>query len=210
MDGRLPALLFTAATMLVSAVPCARSQASLDEIEAALANRTTELDRVDKLLADQDRNRRVAAMEALLQSGNPVFVGRAKEVGLFSSDRELREAALKSVFDAGGPFRLLLSLAGRDEEKSHAMRWSTRFASVSDDGKTSSYSFGTSPYDEKAKCWKFQDNGNCAFYLSGLSVSLVWPSGRGDLTLDADGALTGSFIVDGGTLASPARIPLTD
>lgn len=204
------ASLGTAVAILLIAVVPSHPQTTLKEIEEGLPEMTGELDRVDKILSDPNRNRRVAAMQAFLKSGNPVFVSRAKEVGLFSSDAEMREAALRAVFDAGGPFRLVLELNPAQEDKDTGRQWAVRNGDLSADGATGAYSFGTLPFDKTERCWKFQHYANCALHLSGTTISLDWSSGRGGLKLGTDGAMVGSFLPTGATTATPARIPLIE
>lgn len=197
----------------VLATPAA-AQTSLADIKAKLAGKTSELAEVDAMLAAPDKNSRVAAMELLLASGNPVFVQRAKEVGLFSSDPEMQSAALRAIFDAGGPFRVLLDLTTAKEDQTGARTWLSNYQGAWDsDGKVGSYTFSTRPYSEGKKCWQFLSGSNCAFTITGTSVSLGdWSNVAGTLTLDSAGSLTGSFRVtyDRKYVPIPATIPLAE
>jgi hypothetical protein len=185
------------------------SASSIDDIKAKLGAKKSEIDEVDKLLSDEDRNARIAAMELLLESGNPIFVSRAKEVGLFSSEIEFRTSALKAIFQGGGPLLIKLQLNG-DGEKNGGISWlKNQKGDWTPDGKTGQYSFSLSPFDEEAKCWKFLANGNCAIYLTGDTISLRgWSDASGSLTLGGDGKLIGTFVPGGGK-PIPAEIDLS-
>lgn len=188
----------------------ANAQSSLDDIEKKLGEKTSELDRVDALLASENRNKRIAAMELLIQSGNPVFVSRAKEVGLFSSDPEMRSKALQAVFEAGGPFRLVIELNG-DLEENRMGRWLSQRGSWDDDAKYGSYTFNVDPFDKKVNCWRFKGYNSCAIYLTGDTVSLQdWSSASGSLTLGREGKLEGTFQYKPNGKSIPASIDLMD
>lgn len=187
------------------------AETSLKEILDHLDAKTEEYNQVDQILASADRNKRIAAMELLLNSKNPVFIKRAKETGLFSSDAELQEAALKAIFESAGPFRLVLDLGDSDEEKTRGKSWAKNGGSLSDDGRTATFSFRTDPFDSKENCWKFHGYPTCAIYLTATTISLQdWTTGSGTLKLGTDGTLSGSFLVKGANTALPAKIPLID
>lgn len=192
----------------------AAAQTSLADIKAKLAGKTSELAEVDAMLAAPDKNARIAAMELLLASGNPVFVQRAKEVGLFSSDLEMQAAALKAIFDGGGPFRLLIDITTGKEDQTGIRGWLGNGRGTWDaEGKIGLYTFATQPYDEEAKCWKFLRSSDCAIVLSGTTISLAdWSYASGNATLNSEGVLEGAFRVTNSSsyIPMPARIPLAD
>ena len=59
-----------------------QAQTLLADIENALGGRASELGRVEELLSDSDPHKRIAAMELLLDSGDPQFIRKAREFGL--------------------------------------------------------------------------------------------------------------------------------
>lgn len=192
--------------------PPASTQTSLKDIVAGVDARSSELEQVDALLRDPDRNRRIAAMELLLKSGNPVFVARAREVGLFSADPELQRAALGAIFDAGGPFKLVVDLTKSPDDKNRIKAWfGSRLSWDVDSGK-GIYLFTTKPFDETMKCWSFGDSPNCAFTIVGKSISIDgWPEGTGTFELGGDGNLAGYIrYTNGNNVPVPAVIPLVE
>jgi hypothetical protein len=190
----------------------ARSQDTLSEIKEKLAGKTSELAEVDQLLAHPDKNQRIAAMELLLRSGNPVFVQRAKETGLFSSDPEMQQAALTAVFDSGGPFRLVIDLSGSEDEEHNIKGWSNQLSWNPESG-TAEFVFRTTPFDPKAQCWKFPESNVCAIYLSGATASIRdWHLAAGSFQLGGDGRLSGTFrnTASRNNVAMPAYIPVAE
>lgn len=197
---------------LAAALP-AGAQMSLSDIKAKLGEKTSELEEVDALLANPDRNQRLAAMELLLQSGNPTFIKRAKEIGLFSSDPEMQVSALRAIFEGGGPFKIEFTLTDDENARNGIIRWlDWAKGNWQTDGKLGSWTFQTDKYDAKDRCWKFKGNKNCALILSGNTVLLQdWTYGSGSLQLDSEGSLLGSFRHTNGSYPPvPARIPLAE
>lgn len=180
---------------------------------AGVDAKTDELQQVDALLRDPDRNRRIAAMELLLKSGNPTFVARAREVGLFSTDPELQRAALGAIFDAGGPFKLVIDLGKSTDEKNGIKSWMGGALAWDDVSGKGIHVFRTSPYDPKKQCWLNADNLQyCSLNIVGRTITLtLWQQGIGTFELGGDGSLTGWVRYTNGMLDPvPATIPLAE
>lgn len=186
-------VLIAIAALFVTGSAPSFAQSSLADIEKKLSEKTSELDRVDELLSSENRNKRIAAMELLILSGNPVFANRAKEIGLFSADPEMRSKALQAVFNSGGPFRLVLELNG-DLESNRMGQWLSQRGSWDSEAKFGNYTFTVDPFDKKKNCWRFKGYSSCAIYLTGDTISLQdWSSASGSLTLGREGRLEGTF-----------------
>ena len=203
--------IFACAALSASA---AAAQSVLDGIEAKIEGRADELRRAEELLSNPDPNIRVAAMEAMIASGDPVFLRKAKEVGLFSDDPQLREAAIKATLDAGGAFRAEFAIPD-DKEVTAIHDWLRTFrGSWSEDGSTGYFSFVVGDFSEEKSCWLWHDSPNCIFRLAGGEVATVdWAfniNGAAVMRLDDSGALTGAFLVNGRGKPVSIRIPLLD
>lgn len=187
-------LAVVTASLIATMIP-ASAQQTLEEIKQQLSSKKSELDEVDALLAQEDKNLRIAAMELLLKSGNPSFVQRAKETGLFSSDLELQRAAVAAIFDAGGPFRLVADLTFAPEEETKTKAWLSYVrGALTVDEKIGTFVFQTEPFDKSKKCWPFKEGRNCAFTLAGAAISLAdWRGATGELTLSSEGILVGAL-----------------
>jgi hypothetical protein len=173
------------------------AQTSIEDIEAALGSKTDEMARVDAILASPDANARIAGMELLLASGNPVFVRRAKEVGLFSSDPLMREAALKAILDAGGSITFELDTSALDSDQ--VERWIARLSDqgpVATDRSRITLTFQVGPYDDNSNCYMILNTNRCFLTLQGSSVALTWwfyNDMQGRVSLDAEGQLSGEL-----------------
>lgn len=207
-------LHFLGAFALLAGAPAPLlAQTSLADIMSQLDARTSELEQVDALLADADANRRLAAMELLIKSGNPAFIQRATEVGIFSSDEELKRAALRAVFDGGGPFRILINYAGSSENQEGIKNWiSGQNGSWDDTTKTATLLFGTRAFNEQKQCWEFADDSRCAFKMVGPTISIDgWYYSNGTFALNESGQLIGSFRVAHAKYTPvPAIIPIVE
>ena len=206
---------FVAAAILTSwGSVGANAQLSIDDIEAALAEDNTQLDRVDALLASEDTNKRITAMELLLDSGNALFIKRAKYVGLLSSDPDMRLAALKATLDAGGGWRIELDLSGVKGED--ADRWVNSVTSytgtIDPSGKHATLLYDLQPFDEDQNCYPYYSSW-CGFRLTGtkLAIDMANAPFIGIVELDTEGRLVGQISIKGNEIQSvPVVIPLID
>lgn len=191
----------------------ASAQSTMDEIEASIAARAQELNRAEKILTSPDPNQRKAAMEMLLKQDDPALVNKAKEVGLYSADPELRATAIRAILDAGGAFRAEFDIPSNTDNLTAVYDWLRTFkGSWSVDGRTGYFQFALGSYDAAEMCWKWLGSRNCALRMSGESVSTAdWDfniSGSAVMKLDDTGALNGSFLVNGRGRPVTIRIPL--
>lgn len=186
-------LLLAGVILLGLAATPSSAQLSLDDIEATVGGLSDEMARVDVLLAEPDQNKRLAAMEMLIKSGNPLYAQRARETGLFSSDKEMQRVALKAIFDAGGPFRIEVPVQGLNEDETRVRRWVLDNQGSLFDGDTKGqFLIYTSAYDEAEKCWKFKGKSYCAFVQSGDHYVLRdWGNFEGTVRLSTNGLLVG-------------------
>lgn len=190
-----------------------RAETKLDDIVAAVNAGQSELDKVDALLADTNRNKRIAAMTLLLKSGNPTFVARAKEIGLTSADTEMQAAALAAIFDAGGPFKLVFDLSQTEDDKDGVKDWVGGEGSWDEVSQRALFVFKTKPFDPKKKCWMpSHTDSYCAFTIVGRTISFgPWSYGVGSFELSAEGKLVGTFRHSNGDYVPvTAEIPLME
>lgn len=198
------------ATILAVAVPAPTlAQSPLDAIESAVGGRAGELDRVEQLLSNPDANRRVAAMELLLASGDPAFIRKAAEFGLFSADPQLRRLAVRGILGAGGAFRIETDAA---VEGSTDLRDLIAFfgGSLGSDGKASIDFVLKGEFDAARSCW-LSPQGKCTLVEAGSSIHLgEWQYTTGAFALDDQGRLAGTLLWRSNGKPIPARIPLID
>ena len=191
------------------------SQTSLADLKEQMDANSRELDEIDAMLGDLDPNRRSAAMNLLLGSGNTEFVKRAIEVGLLSSDARMRAAALEKTLETGGTFTLDIDLTEKDEEETKIRGWLSRYGNGSwdDETKKGTTVFRLGEFDPKQKCWVALTAKRCALIVDGERVSLNrWDYSVGQFTLADDGTLKGTFGFNysGESFPLPATIRLID
>ncbi len=197
MKNKFAFLAAVASLGLLSALPV-QAQFSLDEIEANVGSLSDEMTRVDALLSDPDPNKRLAAMDMLIKSGNLDYAARAKEVGLFSSDKQMQRRALNAIFDNGGPFRVdaLLNVVADDKT------WARSFIKTYDGSFRDNDSIGSviiylGEFDKTAGCWPARGQSYCSITPTGDQY-VIRIGGMlqldGILSLGADGVLSGSGI----------------
>jgi len=192
--------------LILNFLSVAKAQSSLDDIKAQLDSNESELDEVDRMLADTNTNRRIGAMKALIDSGNPIFIKKAKEVGLFSSDEQMKLIALKAILDSGGPFKLILDPKGKSTKETGLEYWLDRYdGSWNPNTLKGEYVFSLGPFSNDNKCWPWLAHKSCAVTLVGKTISLnSWQSANGTLTLGNDGIMSGAFKSTTGR-----RVPVT-
>lgn len=198
----------------VASVNHAVADSELDRIEAELGGRAGELERVRLLLADPDPDRRVAAMELLLQSDDDIYRQRAREFGLFSDDPTLRRTAVHAIFDAGGAFRIEMDPVS--EDSTNTGEFLQRYRGSRDSAGNGSVAFVLTPgFHAENVCWTDRDDV-CRLQPIGDTIHLTsWrlSGGRvvtGDFELDNAGTLQGHVLIGGSGAPVAARIPLVD
>lgn len=187
-------ILAVSFSALALSVTGAAAQFSLDEIEANVGSLSDEMTRVDALLGDADPNKRLAAMDMLIRSGNVDYAARAKEVGLFSSDKQMQRRALAAIFDAGGPFRIDVLLQGLDEDKTRAREFvKGQDGSFRDNDTVGSVLLYTGEYSAELACWPVRKRSECAITPTGDHYIVSgYYAFTGSFSLNAEAALTGS------------------
>lgn len=180
--------------LLAGAMP-AQAQFSLDDIEASIGSLSDEMARVDALLGDTDPNKRLAAMDMLIKSGNVDYATRAKEVGLFSSDKQMQRRALAAIFDSGVPLRIDFPLANVDEDETRVRSMIKYFdGSVREGSAYGQILLHLGKFDIENTCWTYKGRSDCAVVPTGDHY--VMPSffyRTGAFRLNASGVLEGDM-----------------
>ncbi|WP_299822916.1 hypothetical protein [uncultured Jannaschia sp.] len=199
-----------APTFAQSAIEAFRA---LDEAAQQEGVSDAEIAEFEQILNGSDEERARRAMDFMLASDDPRLVRRAKEFGLFSANALFRDAALRAIFDEGGPFQIEIDLTAKDDEETGMVDYINALrGGFSQDGETGYFTFALDAYDEADNCWPFNGYNNCAFMLANSAVSLAgWSNGKGQLTLNSEGALEGTLQYTSGIRKpAPARIVLIE
>lgn len=196
-------------TALAGALPALASaqSVSLEEFAAQVDERAQTLGGYRAYLTDPDPNRAMAALEIMLESGEPGLVQMALSEGLYSPNPEMRQIALKAYM-AGKP-SIGLYFDGSSvteeliEEYNHIVTYAYRGAVGPN--KQASTSFKVGEWSDDFGCFLNQNiEGYCLARINATSVSILLPehdSRRGSswdvpaqwvtLSLGDDGKLTG-------------------
>ena len=202
-------LIFAVLAILSLAGSGAAQTVSFDDFEAAVDARTADLDRFAAVLSDPDPNRRIAAIEFMIASDDPVLKRLAKRTGLFSPDSAVRATTLKAIFDSLPTLEFRI---GPPKELTDDFR--TSFERVGDtiakDG-TGFLLHKIDKYDKKVECY-FAER-QCFSRLSGETVSfnLINYAGRrrwAGFQLNREGVLAGEAIL--GKQTVEVRVPLVE
>lgn len=214
MKGSTPLGVAVAVWLTLAPGPHAAGQSILDDIEAELGGRAAELEQVGALLSDPDPNRRIAAMELLMQSDDPLYRQRAREFGLFSDDPTLRRTAVHAIFDAGGAFRIEIDPV--DEDSTNIAQFVSGYQGSMDSAGTSSVTFLLTPgFDAVNVCWTDAQDV-CRVQPVGETIQIArWRlSGgnyaTGQFSLDNAGILQGHMLISARGQPVAARIPLIE
>lgn len=184
------------ASLLLLCPLAAQAQFSLDEIEASVGSLSDEMARVDALLSDADANKRLAAMDMLIKSGNLDYAKRAKEVGLASSDKQMQRRALTSIFDSGVPMRIDFPLTNVDEGETQVRRMVQSFdGSVREGDAYAQVLLSLGKFDTENSCWVYKNNSSiCAIVPTGEHYVMPKTYGRtGAFRLNSSGVLEGDM-----------------
>lgn len=202
----------TLATALCMSSNGVQAQLSRAEIEASIDSRVGELEWADQLLSHPEPNRRVAAMEVLLKSGDVTLARRAREFGLFSDDHLLRQLAVKAIFEAGGAFRIETD-APHDGSTNMTEVMRAFGGAVDGEGRGSIQFVLSGEFDSKEMCWLRGASRVrlCVLRPTGDSIHLAeWSNTTGQFKLDDEGVLRGFILFRNTGLPVAARIPLLD
>lgn len=183
-----------AAAIAVSSHSTALAQGtSYEDFLKSVDQRQGEIEKFRAELMHENPDRRLAAMEFLLRSEDPVLVDMAKEVGLFSNDPRLRKAALTALFHARPNLRLQMTALGK--ESVGALDWLSRRGG-SHDGNVGFVILKVGEYDEDNNCWRWNNNKPCLLQMAGDKVELTPERAQAAMSLGDDGVLRGRIFTD--------------
>lgn len=182
-----------ALVVVLAATSGGLAQKTLADIQAEVSAGSGDLAQIDSMLTDPDGNKRIAAMVALLASGNPVFIQRAKEVGFTSSDPALQIAVLKATLDAAGPLRIDVDFS--DVEGEPLKEWQKHardYGTLGADGKSATYMLNLETYDPERRCYPVKGAG-CYAWLDGTALTIGISNASVSTRMDTSGALSGAI-----------------
>lgn len=171
------AALLSGGTLLSGAAPTAAQslfeqfQSQEDMTSEERAARSEALRQFAAILNGSDRQRALEAMEFMIANGDEEIHNFALEYGLFSPDPYVRAAALRAVLDNKTHFRLdVTHHSGADGKEGVLLNYvgGTYFP----DTKSGNFIISVGTYDPERECWPYTDRDECAFYVTGTTVTL--------------------------------------
>lgn len=173
---------------------------SLQDLAAMVDERSRTLDGYRAFLTDPDPSRAMAALQIMLESGDPKLVPLALGVGVYSADVQMRQTALMA-FVAGKPtLDLVLDGANVTDETLETYRTIvTRLQGSVGTGAVASLSFKMGDWSDDKGCYLNVDfEGQCLARVNQTTLAIMMPSASYVpplwviLSLNDDGELTGS------------------
>ncbi len=163
-----------------------------NDFQAKVTEGAARIAQYQQVLQNPDVRVQYEAVRLLLKSKDPALVRIAKEHALFSTNPVLRNAAILSIFEAGGNLRI--EVAANDEAGVKALDW-LRAVGGSHDGRKGSAVLTLGAKD--GECWKVVGSKDCSLRVSGTHVQFNFNSayqrqqGQSAMELGPDGVLRG-------------------
>ncbi|NDW04158.1 hypothetical protein [Jiella pacifica] len=167
---------------------------TFEDLEAHMDRSQAELAKFRSALADDNPDRRRAAMEFLLKSDDPVLVRLAKEAGLNSPDIQIQKAALRAIFDRNPRLRVQVQMDGPETE--HLIGWIEGSLEGSVEGKTAFFYLLVGEYNSQLECWSPYKQKGCLIYLADNTATLEVRNAKIPLKLNENGLMTGLVLYE--------------
>ena len=167
---------------------------TFEDLEAHMDRSQAELAKFRSALADDNPDRRRAAMEFLLKSDDPVLVRLAKEAGLNSPDIQIQKAALRAILNSSPRLRLQIKVEGSSGDAAAA--WIVRYVDGSVDSKSGFGYILIGDYNSKDGCWMRRDGHGCHAYLADNILTIAFRNAKVPLTLEENGILLGKVLYE--------------
>lgn len=174
--------------LLVLSMPAA-AQVSLDDLNAQVDARVTELSRFEDALADADPRRALVAMQIMIEKGDADQRRLAIRSGLHSTDLAIRSTVLRAILNSSP--NLIVEIEPVDEEVNVYYAGAIRgLSGTLKPDMTASILRTIGKWDAKRNCWLDFLGQICTVSLNADVVNFFVDSWA-QLTLDKEGNLTG-------------------
>ncbi|MEM6727379.1 MAG: hypothetical protein AAF618_02655 [Pseudomonadota bacterium] len=206
--------LFASACIALSGASAGAQSLTPEEVAALVDQRLNELNPYQSLLADPDPDRSFAAMQIMLESGDPVLMRMAIEFGLLSPNSAVRREAVEALLSSGPILTVVIDASGSEDLRNFG--WNiNRLAGTSDAENKGYIRLAVGEKSEEAECFLWRETSTCLFTVNADGVFLnVENSGTrfvvSRLTSDDAGNLVGSATLYNTKGSFPASIRLID
>jgi len=163
--------------------PALSQTISLKDLTAKVDAQAGELGGFRALLTDPDPTRSMAAMQAMLTSGDTLLVSMALEVGAFSPNSAVRAIAMRGYFDGKPNISIKFDFSPPPEDENERNELQTQFpsmypgASIGSDWM-GSMSRSVGSFDPAQGCYVEGQSEVCLVKLSGDTVSILLETKR--------------------------------
>lgn len=183
----------------------ALAQTSAAQIVEQARERARQLDEIKQVLNDPDQNVRLAAFEAMVDSGDPLMRELALDAGIASTDQVLRGLALKYAVLSLEQLNLSLILdPGAPKEVQEKSR-----AYLEKTGSSFVLKIDTKSVDVARGYFHLPGNSNRTGNISGLVLTFDYGYHTGELHLQDDNTLAGTVYYSyGGNHQFKASAPI--
>jgi len=198
------------AALALLAAPALAQTLTPEELRAQIDARLAAQNPYQELLNDPDPQRSLAAMEVMLDAGDPVLTKMAVEFGMLSPNPEVQRTALHGIMSTGPVLTLRLDGTGIEDPhfKGSILQWLK--GSVSDEGVGhATVAFGD--WSPDLSCYVLASDGACGLTVNAEGNFLrIGGTATVQLTLGDDGLLTGSGFLHKVETSVPMSIRLLD
>jgi hypothetical protein len=190
LSFRVVSAVALALTGLFSVPPAAQTLSAAD-ILAKVEEKVAGVNEYQALLNDPDPARSMAAMEVMLESGDPKLVRMALDFGIYSPNPLVQFTALKAFFD-GKPL-LRISIDGSDVKDQDNFFSRMRDLNGTVDANKIGYSIHKiGDFDKENSCYEQVGRGACFVRLTETEVSVnPWYNNWVRFDLNDQGVLIG-------------------
>lgn len=199
--------IFSALLTGVFSFSAAAQTLSPAEIMAKVDEKAGSANEYQVLLNDPDPGRSMAAMEIMLESGDPKLQRMALDYGLFSPNKLVQYAALKAFFESLPVLRLYID-GSEVKDQDYFARSINDLSGTVDQNKRGFATIKVGEFDPKKSCYKYIGYDSCFVRISETEVAInPWRNKWLHLTLNDQGELRG---VVGFAPPAPIMIPVTN
>ncbi|MCF3972593.1 hypothetical protein [Paracoccus salsus] len=174
--------------LLALAVPAA-AQVTLDDLKAEVDARVSTLSTFEDALADPDPRRALAAMQIMIEKGDPDQRRLAIRSGLYSTDLAIRSTVLRAILNSEPNLIVNIEPVGEEVNQYYGRTVAQLNGTLKPD-MTASIVRKIGKWDADRQCWLNSRNKDCWVTLNADVVSFYVDSWA-QLTLDKEGNLAG-------------------
>ena len=200
----------TMAGAIIAMVQAAGAQSlTPEELRAQIDQRVQTLNPYAELLNDPDPARSLAAMQIMMESGDPELERMAREFGLLSPNPQVQRAALEAFLATGPVFSVRFDGSStRDDQFTNQLR--NAFEATVGPDKIAYWKAMVGEFSPGDGCYVYQNTNECFIAVNADGIFLSGRRYRGRARIDESGNINGSASIDYVEEPVPFSIQLID